>query len=207
MEHLNAALVTDRVHVALFTPGYPYVDAVLRAVRLSQRPGASLSRSIGEPLAPHRDRLARWLLESDATHALLLEGDVVPPEDALDRLLLVRAPVVTAVYPQWVDDRLSSNVQSTTDATWTDRVPSAVFAVRRCLLGCVLVHRDVFLKIPAPWFLSTMTGTGLLPDDQWFCDAVRRAGFGIRCDGRVMCSSIRQGTDLLAVSGGSLQIT
>jgi hypothetical protein len=197
----------DRVHVALFTPGYPYVDAVLRAVKLSQRQGASLSRSIGEPLASHRDRLARWLLDSEATHALLLEGDVVPPEDVLDRLLLVGAPVVTAVYPHWVDERLATNVQATADATWSDKVPPAVFTVRRCLLGCVLVHRDVFASVPPPWFLSTMTGTGLLSDDKWFCDAVRRAGLGIRCDGRVMCSSIRQGTDLLAVAGGSIQIT
>jgi hypothetical protein len=197
----------DRVHVALFTPGYPYVDAVLRAVRLSQRPGASLSRSIGEPLAPHRDRLPRWLLDSDATHALLLEGDVVPPEDVLDRLLLVGAPVVTAAYPQWVDDRLTTNVQATADATWSDQVPPAVFTVRRCLLGCVLVRRDVFVSVPPPWFLSTMTSSGLLSDDKWFCDAVRRAGLGIRCDGRVMCSSIRKGTDLLALAGGSIQIT
>jgi hypothetical protein len=69
------------------------------------------------------------------------------------------------------------------------------------------VHRDVFVKVPAPWFLSTMTPAGLLSDDQWFCDAVRRAGLGIRCDGRAMCSSIRQGTDLLAVAGGNMPIT
>lgn len=42
----------------------------------------------------------------------MLEGDVVPPEDALSRLLEVGAPVVTAVYPQWVNERLCSNVQT-----------------------------------------------------------------------------------------------
>jgi hypothetical protein len=36
---------------------------------------------------------------------------------------------------------------------------------------------------------------------------VRRAGLGIRCDGRVLCSSVRQGTDLLAMTGGSIQRT
>jgi hypothetical protein len=199
--------VSDRIHIALFTPGYPFVDAVLRAVQLSRRRGATLSRRIGEPLGPSRDLFAQSLLESDATHGLLLEGHVVPPEDVLDRLLLVRAPVATAVYPQWVDERLSSNVQATTDATWSDRVPPAVFSVRRCLLGCVLVQRDVFVNIPAPRFLSTMTGNGLLPDDKWFCDAVRRAGLGIRCDGRVLCTSVRQGMDLLAATGGSIQRT
>jgi hypothetical protein len=131
----------------------------------------------------------------------------VPPEDVIDRLLLVGAPVATAVYPQWVDERLSTNVQAAADATWSDRVPAAVFAVRRCLLGCVLVHRDVFAKLPAPWFLSTMTSTGLLSDDQWFCDALRRAGLAIRCDGRALCASVRQGTDLLAVTGGTVHST
>ncbi|HEV8208934.1 MAG TPA: hypothetical protein VGP77_02380 [Vicinamibacterales bacterium] len=199
--------MADRIHIALFTPGYPYVDAVLRAVRLSRRPGASLSRSIGEPLAPRRDQFAQWLLESDATHALLLEGDIIPPEDVLDRLLLVGAPVVTATYPQWIDGRLSTNVQATTDVSWSDTVSPEIFPVRRCLLGCVLVQRDVFVKVPAPRFLSTMTDVGFLPDDKWFCDAVRRAGLGIRCDGRVLCSSVRQGTDLLAMTGGSIQRT
>jgi hypothetical protein len=60
-------------------PGYPHVDAVLRAVELSRRPGASFSRSLGWPLPPHRDQFVHGLLGTDATDALLLEGDVVPP--------------------------------------------------------------------------------------------------------------------------------
>ena len=197
--------MADRIHIGFFTPGYPYVNAAVRASQLSRRPGAELHCSIAEPYAPGRDSFARALLESDATHALLLEGDIVPPEDVLDRLLLVRAPVATALYPQWVDGRLTTNVQTGTDTTWLDRAAPRVFSVRRCRLGCVLVHREVFAKIPEPWFLSTMTDTGLYADDQWFCDAVLRAGLGIRCDGRLVCTAVRQGSDLLAITGGSIQ--
>jgi hypothetical protein len=196
--------VADRIHIAFFTPGYPFVDAALRALELSRRQGATFSRSIGEPLAPRRDQFVRWFMESDASHALLLEGDVVPPVDILDRLLEVRAPVVTALYPQWVDNRLSTNVQATTDATWSDAVPPRVFSVLRCLLGCVLVQREVFARVPAPWFLSTMTTARFMADDEWFCNAVREAGMGIRCDGAAVCASLRQGTDLLALTGGSI---
>ena len=189
------------IHVALFTPGYPYVDAVLRAVELSRRHGAELSRTIGEPLSLRRDQFARRLLDSNATHALLLEGDVVPPADALERLLDVNAPVATAVYPQWLDDRLLTNVQARPDARWSESVPPAVFPVRRCLLGCVLVQREVFEKIPAPRFLSTISGSRFVADDEWFCAAVQRAGLRVMCDGRVTCGSIRQGTDLLPLMG------
>jgi hypothetical protein len=196
--------VADGLHIALFTPGYPYVDAALRALELSKRHGGTFSRSIGEPLAPRRDEFARWFVDSDASHALLLEGDVVPPEDIVERLMKVRAPVVTALYPQWVDERLSTNVQATTDATWSDTVPPRVFSVRRCLLGCVLVQRDVFKRVPSPWFLSTMTATRFVGDDEWFCNAVREAGMGIRCDGSALCASVRQGANLLAIAGGTL---
>ena len=197
----------DQIHIALFTPGYPYVDAAIRALELSRRHGASFSRSIGEPLSLRRDLFARWFIDTKATHALLLEGDVVPPEDVLDRLIRGGAPVVTAVYPQWVDERLSTNVQAVSDKTWSDTIPARVFPVRRCLLGCVLVRREVFATLQAPWFLSTMTSARFVTDDEWFCDAVRRAGQRILCDGTVTCAAFRQGTDLLALASGQIHRT
>ena len=192
-----------QLHIALFTTGYPYVDAVLRAADLSRRHGAGLSRSIGEPLSVRRDQFARWFTTSPATHALFLEGDVVPPADVVDRLLKLNAPVATAVYPQW-DERLITSVQALADSTWSDSVPRSVFPVRRCLLGCVLVHRDVFAALSSPWFLSTITGTRFIADDEWFCDAVHRAGLQILCDGEATCASMRQGTDLLALMGSRI---
>lgn len=194
----------DRIHIALFTPGYPHVDAVLRAVELSRRPGASFSRSLGWPVPPHRDQFVHWLLDTDATHALLLEGDVVPPPDVLDRLE-ADVPAVTAAYPQWVDDRLAANVQAVADQTWSDTIPAKLFPIRRCLLGCVLVRREVFTSVPSPWFLATMAATRFVDDDEWFCGAVRQAGLRLLCDGRVMCTSFRQGSDLLALTGGGIR--
>jgi hypothetical protein len=194
----------SNLHIALFTPGYPHVDAVLRAVDLSRRHDGALSRSIGEPLSLQRDKFARWFAASPAAHALLLEGDVVPPVDIVDRLFAVEAPVATAVYPQWVDDRLVTSVQRPSDSTWAERVAPGVFPVKRCLLGCVLVRREVFAALSAPWFLSTMSGPRFIPDDEWFCAAVHRGGFSIRCDGGATCAAMRQGTDLLAVMGSRI---
>jgi hypothetical protein len=197
----------DRIHIALFTPGYPYVDAAVRAVELARRQGARFSRSIGEPLSLHRDQFARGFLESDATHALLLEGDVVPPADVLERLLAADTSMVTAVYHQWVDERLATSVQAVTDRTWSEKVAARIFPVRRCRLGCVLLRRDLFVRVPGPWFLSTMTAAGFVADDEWFCGAVRNAGVPILCDGSVICASLRQGVDLLAIAGGNIRRT
>jgi hypothetical protein len=190
-----------RVHVALFTTGYPFVDAAVRAVELSRRHGAGFSRSIGEPFGVRRDRFVRWFVETDHTHALLLDGDVVPPEDALERLLDVGAPIATAAYPQWIDDRLYANVQTAEGRTWADTVPPARFPVSRCLLGCVLVRREAFAAISAPWFMATMTATRFVTDDEWFCARAVQAGQAIVCDGAVMCASLRQGTNLLVLAG------
>jgi hypothetical protein len=194
-----------KVHVALFTNGYPHVDAAIRALDLSHRHNATFSRSIGEPYSLRRDQLVRWLLETDASHALMLDGDVVPPEDALGRLLDVDAPVATAAYPQWLDERLCANVMPLNDSTWPQAIPAERFPVRRCLLGCVLVTREALQAIPAPWFLSTVTASGFVSDDDWFCTAASRAGLSIICDGGLMCAAYRQGTDLRAVPGGELR--
>lgn len=194
-----------KVHIALFTNGYPHVDAAVRARELAHRHDATFSRSIGEPYSLRRDQLVRWLLDTDASHALLLEGDVVPPEDVLARLLDVDAPVATAAYPQWLDERLCANVQPLQDATWPQAIPAGRFPVRRCLLGCVLVRREALQAIPAPWFFSTLTANGFIGDDEWFCAAATRAGLAIVCDGSVLCAAYRQGTDLRAVPGGGLR--
>lgn len=193
------------VHVALFTTGYPYVDAVIRAVEISRRHGASFSRSIGEPFSLRRDTFARWFLEHSGTHALFLEDDVVPPEDVLERLLRIEAPVVTAVCPRWLDGRLTTNVQDMRDSGWSDRVPARPFPVRRCTLGCVLVRREVFERVAAPWFLAVMTGDRFIEDNEWFCDAVRRQRMPIVCDGDAICAAVRQGTDLLTLTRGSIR--
>lgn len=193
------------MHVALFTTGYPYIDAAVRAVEVARRHGASFSRSIGEPFSLRRDKFARWFLEAGGTHALLLEDDVVPPEDVLDRLLRVEAPVVTAVYPRWLEGRLTTNVQAGSDRGWSDRVPARAFPVRRCALGCVLVRHEVFERVAAPWFFATMAHDRFIDDDEWFCEAVRRARMPILCDGATVCSSVKQGTDLLALTGGSVR--
>lgn len=192
------------LHVALFTTGYPYVDAAVRAVALADRHHASFSRSIGEPFSLRRDSFARWFLEQGGSHALLLEDDVVPPEDVLDRLLRIDGPVVTATYPRWHDGRLTTNAQAIGDPGWSDRVPRRVFPVRRCRLGCVLVRREVFERVPPPWFMGVVSADRFVEDDEWFCDAVRRARMPILCDGTTVCSAVRQGTDLLSLARGGL---
>jgi hypothetical protein len=193
-----------RVHIAFFSNGYPYVDAAIRAMDLSHRHGASFSRSIGQPYSFRREQFVQWFLDTDASHALMLEGDIVPPEDVLDRLLDVGAPVATAVYPQWVDERLCASVQTLNDSTWAQTIPSTRFPVRRCLLGCVLVAREALLAMRAPRFLATMTATRFVTDDEWFCNAASQAGLPIICDGSIMCASLYQGTDLRTIAGAQL---
>jgi hypothetical protein len=195
----------SRIHIAFFTTGYPYVDAATRAIDLSHRHGASFSRSIGEPYGFRRDNFVRWFLDTDASHALLLEGDIVPPEDALSRLLDAAAPIATAVYTQWADDRLCTNVQMPTATTWADAVPQARVPVSRCLLGCVLISREALRKMTPPWFLSTMTASRFVTDDEWFCAMASRAGLSIICDGSVQCASFRQGHDLRALAKARAQ--
>ncbi len=194
-----------RPHVALFTTGYPFVDAATRAVELARRHQAGFSRSVGEPFSLKRDQFVRWFLESDASHALMLEGDVVPPEDALERLLDVGSGVATALYPQWLDDELCTNVQTAGDGIWDRTAAPIRFPVTRCLFGCALVSREAFNATKAPWFLGTMTANGFVSDSEWFCGALEQAGVSLVCDGSILCAAYRQGADLNQLTGGRIQ--
>ena len=183
------------------TRGSAYVPSLLEAQRVAQRFDGELLVEIGRPIELVRTRIVTRFMESGADYLLTIDDDIIAPADAAERLLALDAAVATAVYPQWLDDRLLTNVQARAGAAWSESVPPSVFPVRRCLLGCVLVRREVFEKIPAPRFLSTISGSRFIADDEWFCDAVQRTGLRLLCDGRITCGSIRQGTDLLPLMG------
>lgn len=198
----GSGVALPRVRIVLITRGYPHVETALTAAALGRRHDADIQASHGEPASVNREIFANRFLESDGTHLLLIDEFVLPPITALDDLLAHDQPIVSGVYPQWASGRVVSSACGLTDADWPVSAPATVFPVRRTRLGCVLIRRDVFDRVPRPWFMAGEHEDGTaLDDDEWFCDAVRRAGLRILCDGRVLCGQMVSGVNLLAAAG------
>lgn len=99
------------------------------------------------PLPVSRNFLVDCALAQDWwTHALLLDDDVILPEGALKEMLKLKANIAVMNYP--IHIKLDGKPVGT---IVHDHDNSIAYAG----LGAVLVEREVFEKMPSPWFALT----------------------------------------------------
>ena len=171
--------------------GIPCVDWMWTKAALAQRhlllpPGSRVEFPEGATTLVHkRNFLAESFLEDERlSHILMLDSDMIPPRNTVRRLLAHNLPIVGALYFQ----RISPFCPC---AGWFP-VPGQP---RRFLTetggreplqqvdwigtGCLLISRDVLLKVPKPWFEWIEPGVG---EDTWFCKQATKAGIPIHVD-------------------------
>lgn len=183
------------------TRGYAYAPSLVRAVDLARRFGHELVLEIGRPIELVRTRLISRFLESNAEHIVTIDDDIVAPEDAIDRLLALGAPVATAPCPIVIDGRIVWNVKAVGSDEWMADPPNHTFAVRHTGLGFTVIHRDVFARIRTPWFqFGAAAGGRVVGEDTWFSNGVMKAGLPILCDGSLRCSHFKDGLDLMKLA-------
>jgi hypothetical protein len=85
--------------------------------------------------------LQKALKKNNFTHYFFVEDDMILPDDTLNAMFLMDAPVVTCDYP--VDTKGQGVV-------FQDRESRVVFTGT----GCLLVKREVFDKLSTPYFRS-----------------------------------------------------
>lgn len=142
-----------------------------------------------------RNMLAKAFLEDkEATHVFWLDSDVVitkppDPNEALRLLLLCNAPIVSGLYlarqtagfkpSMWMkfQDGYSNDFKKYT-GNW--------LSVDAVGLGCCLVQRQVFEKIPYPYFHWDDEPS----EDFFWCEQCKKAGFEIKVFTEVEASHI-----------------
>lgn len=144
------------------------------------------SMEVGEA----RNECVEKAREAGAAHILFIDYDVMPPPNALVRLLSHKLPIVGGVYH-------SKSVPSY-PLLWVKGWPGAfedyemgdLVSVSGMGMGCTLIRMDVFDKLEKPYF-KTIPGyvnenpNVVLPhmtEDTYFCDKARKAGFDVVAD-------------------------
>ncbi len=130
-----------------------------------QRPGGTAFVSSSHwPWDVGRNRIVENAMRENAEYVLMLDSDVVPPRDAILRLMGHKVPIVQGLYymrtPPFVP--LVMRVDPTTKpgegvrfaqvASWT---PGELVPVDTVATGCLLMHRRVletFHDQGVPWF-------------------------------------------------------
>jgi hypothetical protein len=188
---------SSNILVVMPTRGYAYAPTLLRAADLARRFGHELVLDLSRSIDQSRTRLMTRFLESQAEYVLTIDDDVIAPDDAVERLLALNAPVATGAYPILTDAGLVWDVKAMNSDDWMPDLPDGVFPVRQMGLGFALIHRDVFARIRKPWFqFGAAPGGRVVGEDAWFSNGVTQAGFQILCDGAVRCSHFKDGLDL-----------
>jgi len=141
-------------------------------------------------------------LECGATHILMLDSDVIPPHDAVLRLLAHKLPIVSGMYcrrspPHGVPVMIK-------DGKWiTDFKPGSLIEVDVVGAGCLLISCDVLRALPpqrpecgAHWFDWRVDMQGILPpgeclsEDFTFNTHCRKHGYKTYVDTSILCRHV-----------------
>lgn len=110
-------------------------------------------RTDNKPLPDSRNILVESALNTNATHFLLVDDDVIMPVGGLKRLIEADTDIAFIDYPMHYEGSRWGNMGT---ATYDDWLPGDEWEgkpVAWAGLGCCLVRREVFEnKLKKPWF-------------------------------------------------------
>lgn len=152
----------------------------------------------GLPYDHGRNQMCMNAIEWGATHIFMLDSDVIPPRDTINRLLQHNLPVVSGMYCRRSPPH-GLPVMMKNGRWHTEFQPGSLVEVDVVGAGCLLIRRDVLQALPPikpgrHWFSWQVDQKGVLPpeecmsEDYVFCHAVRKKlGVKIMVDTSIRC--------------------
>ena len=157
----------------------------------------------GYDCAAARNNIADHMLEHGFDYVLMVDSDVVLPQDALTSLMEHGETLVLGWYahqgsfapphgngltclckPPSYHEQFSGEELKALAASGEKKV-----TIRGGGMGCALIRRDAFERTSFPWFkfLVYDSRIGVLSEDLFFCKKLRDAGIQPYGDPRVAC--------------------
>ena len=133
----------------------------------------------------NREKLVNQALAWGATHIFFADDDMVGNPSLLELLLSRRMPHVGCNYPKRQQDSFEFTAVGINGGRIETNEHSVGMEEAKYMgFGCALIERQVFEKIPKPWFPVHYEPTldDHSSDDYDFCLKVREAGFKVLVD-------------------------
>jgi len=146
-----------------------------------------LYTSHGTLIASQRMELARQALEEKADYLLWLDSDMRFPRETIGHLILRDKPIVAANYATRrmpVKPVAMMDNDGEIGRVYTAPDSEGLQPVDYIGMGVMMVKREVFEKVEAPWFAipySTI-GNHYIGEDVFFCRKAREAGYEVLVD-------------------------
>lgn len=157
----------------------------------------------GLPFDHARNKAAEMTLQNGVDWCMFLDSDVIPPPNAILRMMSHRRPVISGVYARRSPPHALPVAQKGGRWVEPNLPPNTLMEVDVVGAGCLLIHRSVFEKMPHQdprrgkthfdWRVDMPglpPGEGMSEDFTW-CLAVRRnLGIPILLDTGVVCAHV-----------------
>jgi len=131
-----------------------------------------------------RTNIVKKVLDSDCTHLLFIDHDMIFRPEVVDKLLAEDKDIIGADYNM-------RKFPLTTTVKCHDEDGKLLFERQNKVYECVavgtgfmLIKTSIFSKIPKPWFFfkHDEDGETVIGEDMWFCNQARKAGFKVFAD-------------------------
>lgn len=135
------------------------------------------------------------------THIFFIDNDVVPPVDAIEKLMAHDKDIVVGVTPIYKERPCWSVMEYDPDEKIDNvfkpipynELPDKMFRAHHFGATTVLIKRRVFESMEYPWYQDMFApGKLLLGQDLYFTAKAKYYGFELWCDPNIKCEHIRQ---------------
>lgn len=185
------------VLVAIPHKGYLRVELSQFLTELDKKPDYEIHYSHSRPVDTNRNKIVNYFLEeTDHDTLMMIDSDIVPPENVTDILEYdfdVISPVVFSTkdgipYPVATQIGEDGNYRMYT-GSFDD-----VIEVEGVGTGCVAISREVLEDLDQPIFEFTKDDDGTLntSEDFNFCVKVNEAGYDVKVATRYTCGHLTE---------------
>lgn len=165
--------------------------------------------SIGKPEDVNQNSVFDRFLETNCTHLLCIDDDIMADEHLLERLVsynldIVASPVL--IMGEKGVTYFASNFNKEDETYTTVDVFPPNNSLQECDavgFGCILIKRHVVEKMPHPKYETVLTEKGFMkiPPDNQFCFKAKELGFKVHVDGTMMLGQISEVNLLYVLQG------
>lgn len=157
-----------------------FVKSLLDLLTYSNSINIFWANFVSSRITDNRNNLVKHAQKEGASHILFIDSDMTFPPDALQRLLSYDLDLVCATASKRDEScRDMIGIPTNADDGFTNK---ALVEMDSIGLPFMLIKMDVFEKIPKPYFAEPERDGDVVPEDSYFCQKVKSAGFKIFCD-------------------------
>ena len=142
-----------------------------------------------------RNLISDWVIRG-YDYLFSVDSDIVFPKDTLKKLLSHDKDLVTGIYRQRKNEQILEiylpSANGGTRNAKIEELSDPLVEIVGCGFGCVLVKKELFVKIPYPQFEYKMNNANSIQisEDNDFCLKALKNGFKLYCDTSVICGHI-----------------